>query len=78
MLNLTLYTRLDCHLCEDMQQALMPLQTEYGFSLHIVDIDADDHLRVLYNERIPLLMAGEQEICSYVLNETMLRNFLSK
>ncbi len=63
--SLTLYTRQGCHLCTEMQQAVVALQAQYGFSLNIVDIDADTYLQMRYNERVPVLTAGEQELCHY-------------
>jgi len=69
---LTLYTRVGCHLCVEMMQQLEPLQRQYGFSLTVVDIDADSHLKLRYGERVPVLSVGEQEICHYCLNEELL------
>ncbi len=69
---LTLYTRVGCHLCAEMMQQLEPLQRQYGFSLTVVDIDADSYLNLLYGERVPVLLVGEQEICQYHLNKELL------
>ncbi|RKZ40810.1 MAG: glutaredoxin family protein [Candidatus Parabeggiatoa sp. nov. 3] len=66
---LTLYTRLGCHLCDEMKLQLEPFQRKYGFSLNVVDIDADSYLKLRYGERVPVLAAGEHEICHYQLNK---------
>lgn len=65
---LTLYTRVGCHLCEEMKQQLEPFQKQYGFSLNVVDIEADSYLKLRYGEKIPVLVAGERELCHYRLN----------
>lgn len=73
---LTVYTRRGCHLCSEMMQALERLRPELGFQLLDVDIDADDELRRRYDTRVPVLAAGEIEICYYFLEETRLRAYL--
>lgn len=72
MPTLTLYSRVECHLCDEMKEALHHVQQKYPFALNIVDIDEDKHLQMRYGERIPVLAEGEQEICHYRLNEALL------
>ena len=73
---LTVYTRRGCHLCSDMMQALESLRPELGFQLLEIDIDADPGLRRRYDTRVPVLTAGEVEICYYFLEEDRLRAHL--
>lgn len=73
---LTLYTRVGCHLCEEMKLQLERFQQQYGFSLHIVDIDTDNYLKLRYGERVPLLAEGDKEICHYYLNEDLLLKYI--
>ena len=73
---LTVYTRRGCHLCDDMMQALERLRPELGFQLLEVDIDTDPGLRRRYDTRVPVLAAGEVEICYYFLEEVRLRAHL--
>jgi glutaredoxin len=73
---LTVYTRRGCHLCDDMMQALERLRPELGFQLLEVDIDTDPGLRRRYDTRVPVLAAGEVEICDYFLEEVRLRAHL--
>ena len=73
---LTLYTRVGCHLCEDMERQLSLLQQHHPFSLNVVDIDADSYLALRYGKRVPVLAAGEQEICHYYLNQDLVLEYL--
>ena len=73
---LTLYYREGCHLCETMLQALRGLQSCLAFELHMVDIDRDPGLRQRYDEWVPVLQGGEQEICHYQLDRPALEAFL--
>lgn len=68
-MRLTLYGRRYCHLCEDMERALGPLQDEFGFSLEVVDVDRDAALEREYGERVPVLAGPDgREICHYYLD----------
>ena len=74
--SLTVYIRRGCHLCADMTQALQRLRPELGFDFAEVDIDADPDLRQRYDTRVPVLVAGDTEICYYFLEEERLRAYL--
>jgi len=67
-MQLTLYYREGCHLCETMLQALRGLQHDMGFEILLVDIDRDPGLRQRYDEWVPVLCMGELEICHYQLD----------
>jgi hypothetical protein len=75
---LTLYVRAGCHLCEDMRREVGGFQQDCGFSLNIVDIDSDPALRLRYGQLIPLLAAGEQEICHYWFDPQALLEYFRK
>lgn len=75
---LTLYYRQDCHLCEVMLQALRGLQRTLRFELDLVDIDRNPALVATYQERVPVLCKGQQEVCHYQLDEPRLRRELER
>ncbi|MDH5184646.1 MAG: glutaredoxin family protein [Gammaproteobacteria bacterium] len=75
---LTLYMRTYCHLCEDMQMALGPWQQRLGFEINTIDIDADPQLVERFDTLVPVLMAGDQEICHYFLDEKALSAYFSQ
>jgi glutaredoxin len=74
--HLTVYIRHGCHLCTEMTQELERLRPELGFDFATVDIDAEPELRDRYDTRVPVLAAGDVEICYYFLDEAGLRGFL--
>ena len=76
MVMLTLYYREGCHLCEAMLQALRGLQPRQAFDLQLIDIDRDPQLAQRYDEWVPVLCCGEQEICHYHLDSDALNDFL--
>ena len=67
-MKLTLYFREYCSLCHRMLAELAPWRERYGFELEVLDVDDDPRLVALYDELVPVLMAGETEICHYHLD----------
>ena len=80
MIELCLYGRRGCHLCDDLRQALLEFQPgdgiSHGFRLREIDIDTDPELRARYGLLIPVLCLGEQEICHFQLNPAALKQAL--
>ncbi|WP_416190703.1 glutaredoxin family protein [Neisseria sp. CCUG12390] len=75
-MKLTLMFREYCSLCHKMRDQLLPLRQEFGFELDVVDVDEDPVLEEKYNELVPVLLHGEQEICHWFLDEDKLRTHL--
>lgn len=65
---LVLYSRVYCHLCDDMLAALEPLREAFDFSVDVVDVDADPVLEAKYDELVPVLEAEGEELCHYHLD----------
>lgn len=75
---LTLYSRLGCHLCEDMQNLLPAYLEEAGLSLDTIYIDNDAVLEQEYGSLVPVLKAGDREICHYFLDVKALQQYISE
>lgn len=58
MLTVTLYTRKDCHLCEQAKSDLESLQASYPHRLVEIDIDSDPALQKKYLLDIPVVEVG--------------------
>ena len=58
MLNVTLYTRKNCKLCDEVKANLNQLQSQYPHRLVEVDIDVDTVLVAKYGEVIPVVEVG--------------------
>jgi uncharacterized membrane protein len=58
MLNVTLYSRSDCHLCEQAEADLKALQEVVPHKLTVVDIDSDAALKDTLALEIPVVEAG--------------------
>ena len=58
MLTVTLYTRKDCHLCEQAKADLESIQEKYPHRLVEIDIDTDPALQKKYLLEIPVVEVG--------------------
>lgn len=70
---LTVLSREWCHLCHDLLAALQPLQQELGFAIEVVDVDAFPALEEVWSEKVPVVLAGNTELCHYFLDEAAVR-----
>lgn len=79
-ISLIVYGREECHLCQDMLDALHELQQQAAFTFQLVDIDSDPELIARYGEKIPVLVSSRthQEICHYHLDVAVLGAYLDK
>jgi thioredoxin reductase (NADPH) len=73
--HLTVFARAGCHLCDDMMLELERLKPALGFEYSIRDVDADPALASRYGARVPVLVAGDTELCCYFLDERSLREY---
>ncbi|MDR1227621.1 MAG: glutaredoxin family protein [Azoarcus sp.] len=64
----TVLSRQWCHLCHELIAALEPLAVRHGWRIEVVDVDEAPDLEARWNERVPVLLAGEREICHHRLD----------
>jgi thiol-disulfide isomerase/thioredoxin len=84
VIELTLFGRPYCHLCDDMKVALEPFQRAFCFVLHEVDVDSDPALEDRFGELVPVLMTGaphtsaeeSRELCHYFLDAAAVQQWL--
>jgi len=62
MINVTLYSRTDCHLCEQAQADLVALQTEIPHNLTVIDVDSNPDLRRAYGVEVPVVEVGPYKL----------------
>ena len=75
---LTVYGRADCHLCDEMIEALREWQGLFQFEIAMVDVDSDPGLEQRHGERVPVLMHGGHELCHYRLEPAVVTAYLSE
>ena len=77
-LEITLYTRPGCHLCEEAKAAIEPLVEEFGARLREVNIDEDRDLTDRYGWDIPVLFVGTRKVAKHRVNLEQLRRCLEE
>jgi uncharacterized membrane protein len=62
MIEVTMYSREDCHLCEVARQYLDELRISIPHHLTIIDVDTDPKLKKLYGFNVPVIVAGPYKL----------------
>ena len=69
-----LYTRTGCHLCDEACTTLL----RHGFSVSLIDIDADRALASRSNDCVPVVIIGGKVRFRGRINERLLRRLLAR
>lgn len=77
-LDVTLYSRPGCHLCEAAKAAIHPLLEEFGATLHEISIEGDAVLTERYGWDIPVLFIGSRKAAKHRINVRQLRRQLKE
>jgi len=75
-MELTLYTRARCHLCEEAKATLAPVLLEFSVALKEVDVDTDPALAARYGEQVPVLMLDDRKLAKHRIDATQVRRAL--
>ncbi len=72
-MQLVLYYREKCHLCDAMRKALVAFsRNRQAIEWREIDIDRDVELIRRYDVLVPVLCLGEREICHHFFDESAL------
>lgn len=77
-LEVTLYTRPGCHLCEDAKALMQPLLQAFGATLREVNIDEDAELTRRYGLDIPVIFLGAHKAAKHRVNPQQFRRQLEE
>ena len=78
--SVTVYTREDCHLCEEAVETIERVADGEGVAvaLDLVDVDTDPDLREEYGERVPYVFVDGSPAFKYYVDERQLREKLQQ
>jgi len=62
MIEVILYSRTDCHLCEIAQKYLEELQSSVPHHMTIIDVDSDPKLIKMYGFNVPVVIVGPYKL----------------
>ena len=77
-IEVTLYTRPGCHLCEDAKLAIAPLLLEFRAVLREVNIDQDPLLATRYGLDIPVVFIGPRKAAKHRVDVHQFRRQLQE
>jgi len=77
-LQLQIYTRKDCCLCEEMKNVIREVTTSVPVTLDEIDVDSSAELRALYGEEVPVLFINGRKAFKYRLTPRELKKRLKK
>jgi glutaredoxin len=58
-----LYSRPGCGLCEELLAALAAVPAAQRYTVDVVDVDADEAMRIRYGHKIPVLLFAGKLVC---------------
>jgi hypothetical protein len=74
VIDVVVYSRPGCHLCEEAVAGIVALHEEgYRFGLHEIDIESDELLLRRHLERIPVVEVDGTVVSELVLDEMAVR-----
>ena len=77
-LEVKLYTRPGCHLCEEAKAVIEPLLAEFGATLSEVNIDEDRELTERFGWDIPVIFIGERKVAKHRVDAGQFRRQLEE
>ncbi|MBP3949965.1 glutaredoxin family protein [Bacillus suaedae] len=73
---ITVYSKLDCPLCDKAIAKISTLQSEFTFKIKVVDIYQDDELLEKYQIMIPVVVSDGVEIDFGQISENKVKSYL--
>jgi hypothetical protein len=75
-LQVVMFTRTRCHLCEQAWEELRRAQEHYGFAMEAIDVDRDPNLKARHGECVPVVTLGGKVRFRGGVNRVLLRRLL--
>jgi glutaredoxin len=77
-LEVTIYSRPGCHLCEEAKAVIQPLLEEFGATVREVNIDKDTELAERYSWDIPVIFLGAHKAAKHRVDARQFRRQLEE
>ena len=68
-----LYTKPECHLCDDALAVIGRVRAQLPFDFEQVDITSDPELHEKFHERVPVVVVDNVEVFDYEVDEDTLK-----
>jgi len=77
-LEVTLFTRPGCHLCDEAKAIILPLLREAGGELKEINVDSRDELRLRYGHDVPVIFLGPRKVAKHRVDAQQFRKQLAE
>ena len=64
-----IYSRPGCHLCDDAKEVVERVRLRFPFSLRVIDVETDPELEKAYGEQIPVVFINGNKAFKYHVDE---------
>ena len=78
MIDVTILSRHNCHLCDVVLRVAQQVQTEIPFTLTCMNIDDQADLAARYGDRVPIVLIDQVEVLSGKMTEGDFRRAIQK
>jgi len=68
-IQIEIYSRPGCHLCDEAKEVIDRVQKRYGFDLRVVNIEGDPALESVYGTEIPVVFINGAKAFKYHVDE---------
>jgi glutaredoxin len=75
---LTLYSRKDCCLCDEMKAVVRAVAAKIPLELDEIDVDGSSDLKAKFNDEVPVLFIDGRKAFKYRLTAEQLREKLDR
>ena len=77
-IQIDIYSRPGCHLCDDAKDVIERVQRRFGFAVRVIDIETDPDLERAYGEEIPVVFINGNKAFKYRVAEAELEKKVKK
>jgi glutaredoxin len=78
LIEVTIYSKPDCHLCDEAKAVLLEVQRQEPFILREVNIEEDAETREAFKEEIPVIFIAGRKAFKYRVGERELLKRLQR
>jgi len=77
-ITIEIYSRPDCHLCEEAKEAIERVRLRFPFVVRIINIETDPTLEKTYGEQVPVVFINGKKAFKYFVDEAELESRVRK
>ena len=78
IIQIDIYSRPTCHLCDEAKAVLERLRHRYAFALRVINIEEDAALEAAYGTQIPVVFINGNMAFKYHVNEAALERKMKR